>query len=1406
MTKLEGTFAFGPQMHRTFRFLKFLSAAFLLLLTAFLVKAEGESDAQGVVEALPRQKVLIVTNGQESMHWPLQVLMDIMRSFYAGDMNAPLDVRIISVESPTRKIEDSLKDLDAYLRETPVNLIIATNPQTVDGILEYVPVVKAKNIPLLFYAGREESYSQKQIYQNLTGIFRVYDINATVRAGLSMLPHTKKVLVLVGGPNAAKIERQARESLADLKGVEVQYLVDKNATTDILIDEVSALPKDSFIVAMEWFPKNNPTDSSFVGMLALIREWYGGAVFSTIDAGWNIGLAGGCLTESHTYAESVVRMARKILATGSADIPYEEVHSAFVYDAKELSRLHIPPSVVPTNARVLNQPPSLWQMHSAKISIFMGALLILFSVLGVAIVYLWTSRFWREKNTAYLRKNNAIFGALPSSVSVFDNAGNLLFYRANALSPHENASPNQVPLNLSGFYSAKVLPKIMECIWQVLETGESRRHEHFGEGHWYQTLITPAPTSLFGKPAAICATSCIDDLKQAQENLDGTIARLHSTLHSIGDGVIAVDERGLITVFNRVAQSLSGIGDSDAVGRSADEILRFCDHAQGKSVPSPICDALVSAVGHKVFTHLDLLGREGARIPVAVTVSPISLANEARRGAVVVLRDMSQELAIQEEMAEKNALLLYGAKIARVNFFRGAIHSHAAIENIGGEELWIRRDGVPVEPSKFLIAEDFEGYTRAWKRFLQSATGEFKYDFRSDYSGSRRYFSMRALFFTPKEGHSPTYFGVIQDVTETRRNEQRYYDMQLLLGSVMDGLPTYIFAKDVDDNFRYLLCNREFAGILGRTPDQIAGKLDRDIFENQKDIDIFVATDNEVVRTGQEVDNKECFLSANGIWRTARVIKKLVICADGRRLLLGMGIDISRQEKVECELRRRDQESRRILDNVASSVILLDSQLNMLHANPTACKIAGVNPSELVNRSCTRAICRGTSGPQCPAMQALKDGETHSIITPKMPDGHIYSIVAKPFRDAQGNITGVVETGQDITDLLDATNKAAEALKKAREAAQARSAFLATMSHEIRTPLNAVIGFSELLQNEDIESKQRTQFSSSINMAGKALLRIINDILDLSKIESAKLELHLVPTRIDYLLGEIREIFSLSASQKQLAFEVLAPAHAPSMMLDDIRLRQVLFNIVGNAVKFTNAGFVKLSCQIFPACAGTCSLRITVSDSGMGISEEFQKHIFEPFSQQFTRGTRAYQGSGLGMAIAKRLIEQMGGQLSLKSKSGEGSTFIVSIPSVRIVRDEEGVSEREDAPVTALSALRQCSVLIVDDVPMNCIVLESLLRKLGVSARCAHSADEALDRMRERPDDLVLTDLWMPQRSGEDLARALRSSEETKHIPLWAVTADTESSEKFDTSLFDGIILKPVTLSALAKSLRSAGF
>lgn len=1393
-------------MHRLFRYYRLLLFAFLLSLTISFVKAESEVATVRPLDSQPRQKVLIVTDGQESMHWPLQVLMDIMRHFYAGDMSLPPDVRIMSVESPARKVEDSMKDLDGYLRGTSVNLIIATNPRIVRELLSYAPSVKEKNIPVLFYAGRDESFEHKKAYANMTGLFRSYDIAATVRAGLTMLPHTKKVLVLVGGPNIDRIEGEARRNLSDVKGVEIQYLSDKGASTEDLIDEVSALPKDSFVVAMEWFPSDTPNTTSFVGMLALIREWYNGPLFATIDSGWEVGLAGGRMTESNTYAESVVRTARKILATGSADIPFEEVQTAFVYDAKELSRLHILPSAVPEDARVLNQPPSIWQMHSAKISIFLGALLILFSLLGVSVVYLWTSRFWREKNTAYLRKNNAIFGALPASVSVFDDSGNLLFYRANALSPHETSNPNQVPLNLSGFYSAKVLPKIMECLWQVLETGESRRHEHLGEGHWYQTLITPAPKSLFGKPAAICATTCIDDLKQAQTELDDTIARLHSTLNSIGDGVVATDERGLVTVFNRVAQSLTGLSDADAIGRPAADVLAFCDHAHGKSAPSPIVEAFVSDQEHKVFTHLDLIGRERARIPVAITVSPIRLSTEVRRGTVVVLRDMSQELAIQEEMAEKTALLLYGAKIARVNFFRGAIHSHDAMENIGGDELWPRKDGNPVGPGKFLIPEDYDGYAKAWRGFLNAGTGEFKYDFRSDYTGSRRYFSMRALFFSPKGAIAPTYFGVIQDVTDTRRNEQRYYDMQLLLGSVMDGLPTYIFAKDADDDFRYLLCNREFAGILGRTPDQIAGRFDRDVFENPDDIETFVSTDKEVIRTGQEVDNKEYFLSANGIWRTARVIKKLVVCADGRRLLLGMGIDISRQEKVESELRRRDQESRRILDNVASSVILLDTQLNVMHANPAACKIAGVEGSKLVNCSCTQAICRGSSGPQCPAMLALKDGETHSIITPKMADGHIYSIVAKPFRDAQGNIAGVVETGQDITDLLDATNKAAEALKKAREAAQARSAFLATMSHEIRTPLNAVIGFSELLQNEEIAPKQRAQFSSSINMAGKALLRIINDILDLSKIESAKLELHLVPTRLDSLLSEIREIFSLNASQKKIEFKVELPPAPPTLMLDDIRLRQILFNIVGNAVKFTNTGFVKVACQIFPACAGTCSVRIAVSDSGMGISEEFQQHIFEPFSQQFTRGTRAYQGTGLGMSIAKRLIEQMGGQLSLKSKFGEGSTFTVSIPSVRIVRGRESDRGRDEDLLKTWTPGRKCSVLIVDDVPMNCIVLESLLRKLGVSARCAHSADEAIECLRHQQDDLILTDLWMPVRSGEDLARELRAWDKTKDTPIWAVTADTESGEKFETSLFNGIILKPVTLAALATSLRRAGF
>ena len=380
------------------------------------------------------------------------------------------------------------------------------------------------------------------------------------------------------------------------------------------------------------------------------------------------------------------------------------------------------------------------------------------------------------------------------------------------------------------------------------------------------------------------------------------------------------------------------------------------------------------------------------------------------------------------------------------------------------------------------------------------------------------------------------------------------------------------------------------------------------------------------------------------------------------------------------------------------------------------------------------------------------------------------------------------------------------AMAEAQNANKAKSAFLATMSHEIRTPLNAVIGFSELLQNPEIPQDERIEYLKSINFAGNALLSLINDILDLSKIESDRLALELSFIDTSTLAQEMKAVFSHKTLEKGIEFRTAFSGYVPCVKMDSLRLRQILLNLLDNAVKYTDKGFVELSVSFQPSGSSRGTLLVCVADSGIGIPAESQASLFQPFTQvDPERDSVVYHGTGLGLAIVSRLVEKMNAKIELASEVGVGSRFSVRFENVEY-RDSvppSGVAAPHDSHDSHLSSDAVSSpsgrrVLIVDDIPMNLKVLSAMLKKIGCIAVSAVSGEEALRLLENEMPNLVLTDMWMPHMGGVELAERIKKR--YPDMPVIAVTADAEV-QTADSDSFDAVLLKPVTVERLKRTL-----
>jgi signal transduction histidine kinase/CheY-like chemotaxis protein len=379
-----------------------------------------------------------------------------------------------------------------------------------------------------------------------------------------------------------------------------------------------------------------------------------------------------------------------------------------------------------------------------------------------------------------------------------------------------------------------------------------------------------------------------------------------------------------------------------------------------------------------------------------------------------------------------------------------------------------------------------------------------------------------------------------------------------------------------------------------------------------------------------------------------------------------------------------------------------------------------------------------------------------------------------------------------------------EKLKLAKEQAEkankTKSEFLANMSHEIRTPLNAILGFTDLL-NSLITSKKQKSYLESIKAGGKNLLTLINDILDLSKVEAGKMEINYSHVNPLNIFKEIEQIFSLKISQKKIDFIIEYVGNIPKgMMLSETRLRQVLFNLIGNAIKFTSEGFIKVivSTKNFEKDKNTLTLVISIEDTGIGIPVEQQELIFFAFKQMKGQNMKEYGGTGLGLTISKRLVEMMDGNIMLESEVNKGSIFTVNLNNVEIVLPDEMEESILDEKFQAIE-FENAKILVVDDVESNRNLIREIFENANITVFEAKNGKEAVEIAKSEMPELIIMDIRMPVMDGFQANKIIKSDEKIGHIPIIAFTASVmkEDIKNIFDGKFDGFLMKPIQIETL---------
>lgn len=408
-----------------------------------------------------------------------------------------------------------------------------------------------------------------------------------------------------------------------------------------------------------------------------------------------------------------------------------------------------------------------------------------------------------------------------------------------------------------------------------------------------------------------------------------------------------------------------------------------------------------------------------------------------------------------------------------------------------------------------------------------------------------------------------------------------------------------------------------------------------------------------------------------------------------------------------------------------------------------------------------------------------------------------------PIIDDQGNLVGYRGIDRDITE-----HKRSEKFRFEKESAEAanraKSEFLSHISHELRTPMNAIIGFSELLVTSVEDEDQRSQIEMILD-SGKSLLKIINDILDLSKIEAGEFKIEYSAVNIQNITKDVEKIFSNKFKEKGILFIIEIGIDVPAiLLLDEVRIRQILINLIGNALKFTSKGHIKLLLNVTEQKASNrIDLLMSIEDTGIGIPEEQQELIFQAFKQQQNQSTKLYGGTGLGLTITKRLVEMMRGKIGVSSTLGQGSTFTIVFSDIKI--PEQKITFKNKIVFNPKSTqFEKAKILICDDNLINRKLVVNVLKHSPLDFYEAENGKIAIDLATQIHPDLILMDLIMPEMNGYDSARTIKEHIDTKNIPIIALSATVLKDEELESykSIFNDYLIKPLNLSDLYESIK----
>ncbi len=894
----------------------------------------------------------------------------------------------------------------------------------------------------------------------------------------------------------------------------------------------------------------------------------------------------------------------------------------------------------------------------------------------------------------------------------------------------------------------------------------------------------------------------ITDQKRLEEELRQAQNYNRGLIESSVDGMLTVDPELMITDVNEQMVRLSGYGRDLLIGSS------FPDYfTEPERAAAGVRQTL--AEGYVRNYELTLRSQHRRQILVSFNASVYKDTAGAVRGIYAIARDVTDQRRLEEQLRESqhyNRGLIESSVDALVT-----VDPDLTITDVNEQMVRLTgyvRDELVGSPFKDYFTEPERAAAGVRQTLAKGSVTNYELILRSK-GGKRTVVSFNAGTFKDTEGKVAGILAAARDITEQRRLAEELRDQQTynrgLIESSVDALMTVAPDGVITD------VNEQTVRLIGYSRKQLVGGPFATYF-----------TDPERATAGVKTTFAEGVVTNYELIVRTRSGRKVAVSfnaavfrdTEGNVVgILAAARDITQHKQIEHELREQQAYTRSLIESNIDALMTTDPLGIITDVNRQMCAVTGSSREELIG-SAFKDYFTEPQRAEEGIRRVLVDGRvTNYELTIRARDGRemVVSYNATTFTDADGRLRGVFAAARDITDqtrLEQQIQRKSEELqdqyRRVQEANRMKSEFLANMSHELRTPLNGIIGFSELIYDGkagEVSPKQQKYVGHILN-SSRHLLQLINDVLDLAKVESGKFEFQ--PERVDVaaLVREVTDTLQSIAGKKRVRVETDIAPGLGEVVIDRGKLKQVVYNYLSNALKFTpDEGRVRV--DVRPEDAD--HFRLEVVDTGIGIRKENLGRLFAEFQQLDATTAKKHQGTGLGLALTKRIVEAQGGRVGVESEFGKGSTFFAVLPRLnRVLRDATPVETDEGARAAPVDAAGRLTVLVIEDDARDRAWLATELSQAGYAVQPAATGHEALALLRQRRFDLISLDLLLPDVIGVELLREIRADAQNHDTPVIVVSVVAEKSV-VEPYLIVDYLVKPVGAEDLRAALRRAG-